>query len=106
MLTPQMEVRVWNRRAEDMWGLRADEVQGQHFLNLDIGLPVDNLRAPVRRCLSGTADMERVRLEAVNRRGRPIVCEVTILPQKSGEEIVGAIVIMQVADEAETATFA
>ena len=104
VLTAQMEVRVWNRRAEDMWGLRADEVQGQHFLNLDIGLPVDNLRAPVRRCLTGTADMERVRLEAVNRRGRPIVCEVTILPQKSGDAIVGAIVIMQVADEVDPPT--
>lgn len=104
VLTAQMEVRVWNRRAEDMWGLRSDEVQGQHFLNLDIGLPVETLRAPVRRCLSGTADMERVKLEAVNRRGRSIVCEVTILPQRSGEAIVGAIVIMQVGDDAEAPT--
>src|SRR5262245_26350526 len=31
-----LRVMLWNERAEDLWGLRADEVQGRHFLNLDI----------------------------------------------------------------------
>ena len=37
--------------AEDLWGLRADEVEGQHFLGLDIGLPVEQLRQPMRAVL-------------------------------------------------------
>ena len=38
-----LHVRKWSRRAEDLWGLRADEVLQKNFLNLDIGLPVDRL---------------------------------------------------------------
>lgn len=44
---------IWNHRAEDLWGLRSDEVQGQSFFNLDIGLPVKSLRRPIRACLAG-----------------------------------------------------
>jgi two-component system CheB/CheR fusion protein len=100
VLDRQMAVQVWNRQAEDLWGLRATEVEGQHFLNLDIGLPVDGLRGAIRRVLNGQSDVERDRLKAVNRRGRAVVCEVTILPQASGEELVGAVVLMQaVPDE-------
>ena len=43
-----LRVRSWNRRAEDLWGLRADEAIGQHFLNLDIGLPFERLRPLMR----------------------------------------------------------
>ncbi|HUR74821.1 MAG TPA: CheR family methyltransferase, partial [Sporichthya sp.] len=32
-------VHTWNSRSEDLWGLRSDEVVGQHLLGLDIGLP-------------------------------------------------------------------
>ena len=106
VLNQQLSVRVWNRTAEDMWGLRADEVNGQHFLNLDIGLPVDQLRTPVRRCLDDQSDMDQVTLEAVNRRGRPVTCDVTILPQRSREETVGVIVIMQAVREGERASSA
>ena len=97
VLNRDMGIRVWNRTAEDMWGLRAEEVEGQHFLNLDIGLPVDQLRMAVRHCLGGQSDIEQVRRAAVNRRGRPVHCDVTVLPQRSGAEIAGVIVIMQVA---------
>src|SRR5947209_8422812 len=30
VLNREMAVRVWNREAEDLWGLRADEVEGEH----------------------------------------------------------------------------
>jgi PAS domain-containing protein len=39
VLDADMGVLVWNRRAEDLCGLRQDEAVGQHFLNLDIVLP-------------------------------------------------------------------
>jgi two-component system CheB/CheR fusion protein len=41
-------VQIWNDKLEDLWGLRADEAIGQHFLNLDIGLPIEQLRQPIR----------------------------------------------------------
>ena len=43
-----LRVQMWNAKASDLWGLRDDEVAGEHLLNLDIGLPVDQLRAPLR----------------------------------------------------------
>ena len=66
-----LHVRKWSRRAEDMWGLRPDEVLQKNFLNLDIGLPVDRLRAPIRACLAGESEFLDVTLDATNRRGRP-----------------------------------
>src|SRR5262249_53325314 len=47
-----LQIQIWSRRAEDMWGLRADEAQNKNFLNLDIGLPVESLKAPIRACLT------------------------------------------------------
>src|SRR5262249_25137339 len=46
VLDPELRVTVWNNQAEDLWGLRKEEVEGKHFLNLDIGLPVGELRQP------------------------------------------------------------
>src|SRR5207245_2532165 len=53
VVDPKLQVLAWNHRAEDMWGLRSDEVQGRHFMNLDIGLPVEKLLQPVRAVLAG-----------------------------------------------------
>ena len=51
-----LDVLMWNHRAEDLWGLRADEVRGEGLLNLDIGLPVAELRTVIHSCLAGEAD--------------------------------------------------
>ena len=67
MLDENYNVLMWNHRAEDLWGLRADEVRGKSFLGLDIGLPVGELRPLVRACLSGERDTG----EADARRGQP-----------------------------------
>ena len=48
VVNSNLDVLMWNHRAEDLWGLRADEVQGKGLLNLDIGLPVAELRAVIR----------------------------------------------------------
>jgi two-component system, chemotaxis family, CheB/CheR fusion protein len=95
-----LRVMVWNERAEDLWGLRADEVRDRHFMNLDIGLPVDQLRQPLRACLTGESPQERVVLDARDRRGRAIRCEVNCTPLLNPErEIRGAIVFMETGDE-------
>jgi len=78
VLGPEMNIRAWNRQAEDLWGLRSDEVLGHHFLNLDIGFPVEKLRTAIRNCVTGRSDREQVLQPAINRRGRPIDCTVTM----------------------------
>ncbi|HET6909567.1 MAG TPA: CheR family methyltransferase [Mycobacteriales bacterium] len=88
-------VNAWNRRAEDLWGLRAEEVVGQHLLNLDIGLPVERLHPLIRSSLSGHVESEPLVLEAVNRRGRQISVAVTATPLAGPEgELRGAIVLI------------
>jgi two-component system CheB/CheR fusion protein len=99
VLNRDMHVRVWNRRAEDLWGLRQDEAVGQHFLNLDIGLPTDQLRPMIRRVLSGDSDPQEARLAAVNRRGRTIEVRVVATPlSRDGEGTTGAILVMDPVD--------
>ena len=53
VLDPQQRVQVWNRRAEDLWGLRPDEAVDNHFLGLDIGLPSEQLAPALRAVLGG-----------------------------------------------------
>ncbi|MGN6380540.1 MAG: CheR family methyltransferase [Gaiellales bacterium] len=91
----QLRVMVWNREAEDMWGLRGDEVEGQHLLNLDIGFPVEQLRDPARACLSGQSTREALTIDAVNRRGRQITCQVFCSPLAQGETIEGVVILME-----------
>jgi two-component system, chemotaxis family, CheB/CheR fusion protein len=92
----ELQVQVWNRRAEDLWGIRPEEALGQHLLNLDIGLPVDLLRPLIRQALTGEGHAEQVRMEAVNRRGRPITVRVACSPLVgTGGEPSGAIIVME-----------
>ena len=80
VLDPNYNVLMWNHRAEDLWGLRADEVRGKSFLGLDIGLPVGELRPLVRACLSGENETGEATLDAINRRGKRIRCRVGCTP--------------------------
>jgi two-component system CheB/CheR fusion protein len=86
-------VRTWNRICEELWGLRADEVDNALFFELDIGLPVDQLVDLVDRCLAGLARGDRL-VPAVNRRGRGVSCHVTCSPinLESGG---GVLIVMQ-----------
>jgi two-component system CheB/CheR fusion protein len=94
VLGPEMEVRAWNRQAEDLWGVRADEVQNQHFLNLDIGFPGETLGHAIRATLSGRSDGIQVVQQAVNRRGRSIECTVTVSGLVSDDTVRGVILLM------------
>jgi two-component system, chemotaxis family, CheB/CheR fusion protein len=87
---------IWNHRAEDLWGLRSDEVQGQSFMNLDVGLPIAPLRGPIRACILGETDHQDVVLDATTRRGRAVRCRVTCTPLVNPEgERQGAILLME-----------
>jgi two-component system CheB/CheR fusion protein len=69
-------------------------VQGRSFLNLDIGLPVAELRAPMRACLQGEADHREALVNAVNRRGKSIKCQVTCTPLHIGGKSPGGVIIL------------
>lgn len=80
VLDGDMRVRSWNRGAEDLWGLRADEVHEEMFFALDIGLPTSQLRDAVTQCLTKRERTGPVHAESVNRRGRSITCSVSCSP--------------------------
>jgi len=89
-------VQEWSRQAELLWGLRADEARGEPFMELDIGLPVEKLKGAIRACLSGESQSQEVLLDATNRRGKRMSCQVTCSPLLGPErEIQGVIVVME-----------
>ncbi len=94
-----MRVQAWNRGAEDLWGVRKDEAEDEHLLNLDIGLPVAELRPLVRSALGDPTFMEETKLAAVNRRGREVRIRVVCSSLRgSGGEPAGAILVMEQTD--------
>lgn len=92
----EMSVLVWSPKAEDLWGLRPNETEGKNFLALDFGLPVEQLKTPIRACLSAESDYESLTLNAINRRGKPIHCRVTCMPlyNNSSDHVRGVILLM------------
>jgi two-component system CheB/CheR fusion protein len=99
VLDDDLRILVWNPGAEEMWGVRQDEVQGRHFFNLDIGLPMDQVMPPLRAALSdGSAEAVRpaVVLGATNRRGKQISCRVDCSPLLGTDsQVRGVIVVME-----------
>ena len=99
VVSPELTVRTWNRQAYEMWGLREDETLGQHLLNLDIGLPTDELRTVAREVASGERERAELILQAVDRRGRPVSLRVTVTtlvgPERGGND--GALLLMESA---------
>jgi two-component system CheB/CheR fusion protein len=98
VLDRDQRVAVWNDEAADLWGTRPDEAVEQHFLALDIGLPTEQLVPALRSALGVDGRRARVRLDAINRRGRTIVCETTVMPLFDGRNDGrprGAIVLMR-----------
>ena len=104
VLDRELHVIGWNYRAEDLWGLRGDEVRGQNFLNLDIGLPTNELRAGIKKAMTvdGAPEFSEVVVSARNRRGRSIHCKVMASPLVGiGKEVRGVILMMEEQPTAE-----
>ena len=99
VLDPDLRVLVWNHGSEDLWGVRQDEVQGRHFLNLDIGLPVDDIRPALHQAM-GSADNgnHSTLVEATNRRGKTIHCRVTCSPLIGDDKAVRGVIVVVVEE--------
>jgi two-component system, chemotaxis family, CheB/CheR fusion protein len=91
----ELVVQAWNQQAAELWGVRADEAHGQHLMNLDIGLPLEQVM-PLMRKTAADGSSEETVLDATNRRGRRIKCLVRTSPLQSGTGAArGVIVLME-----------
>jgi two-component system, chemotaxis family, CheB/CheR fusion protein len=102
VLDREYRVTIWNPGARELWGVSSDETIGANFLALDIGLPVERLRQPIRDVLSGTSPQSELTLAATSRRGKSIQCKVTLTPLHASGVVdtSGVIVVMQDSAEA------
>jgi two-component system CheB/CheR fusion protein len=88
-------VQLWNAHSSELWGLRSDEAEGESLLGLDLGLPTEKLSGALRSVLDGESRVE-LRLDAINRRGRPIDCRIVALPLSvDGGDVSGTILLME-----------
>jgi len=92
VLDAELHVQVWNRRAEDLWGVRSDEAIGHAFLNLDIGLPLEYVRNQVLTSIADATPSVQM-ATATNRRGRTIGCRISASPFRTSAEK-GSIILM------------
>ena len=100
VLDAQQRVQVWNRRAEDLWGLRPTRRSTTTSSASTSACPSEQLAPALRAVLGGASERETRELEAVNRRGRTILCAATVLPlvgpvPGDGTRVRGAIVLME-----------
>lgn len=95
VLDGDMRVQLWNERAADLWGLRSDEVVGQPFFDLDVGLPVKDLRNMVRAVVWGKPAHDETTVEAVSRTGRNIKVRVVAYTLSDGERASGVVLVME-----------
>jgi two-component system CheB/CheR fusion protein len=90
-----LRVQVWNDYAENLWGLRREEVVGTNFLDLDIGLPVDELRPALSKAMTAAAGNTELTVRARNRRGRLVACSCVLSPRLGANGLVaGALLLM------------
>jgi two-component system CheB/CheR fusion protein len=95
VLDADLTVRSWNKGAEELWGLRAEEVSNQLFFQLDFGLPTGELRGIVNECLATSRRTGPIQVAAINRIGRAITCTVTCSPLKGKGDGEGAVLLME-----------
>ena len=96
------EVLLWNEEAEELWGLRQDEVTGRSLLSLDIGLPVNKLAEPVRDFINADEEGggQEIKLDAVNRRGKAISIQITNTLRAGPEgDTEGVVLVMEEVEE-------
>ena len=101
VLDRNQRVQIWNGKARELWGVTPEEAEDEHLLGLDIGLPVEQLKSPLRAVVGGGSAREEAVVEARNRRGKPFQCRVTFLPLGAGGDgHVSAVIMMMEALDA------
>jgi two-component system CheB/CheR fusion protein len=88
-------VEEWNRGARTMWGLTEEQVVGEPFFGLQIGLPLEALQGPVRACRAPGAQPVSLQVKAVSSAGHEFPCRVNVLPITGGQPETAAMLIME-----------
>lgn len=91
VLDSDLRIQIWNPGAEELWGLRADEVTGKKLPALDFGLSSQKLEDCVKRVLRNGSSDDLV-VAAINRRGKNIQCRITGSP--IGEQNGRGVILM------------
>ena len=87
VLNSHLLVEEWNSAATKMWGLDEDEVRGEPFFGLMLGLPLEHLQGPVRACRAPGAMPATLDLRAVDPSGGGFTCRVTVVPIGGGSDL-------------------
>ncbi len=95
VLDADLNVRVWNERAAELWGVRSDEVLGESLFDLDIGLPVKELRLMIRSVLRGKPPHDEKVVAAISRRGKRIRCRVAATALAARGRAGGVVLVME-----------
>ena len=95
VLDADLNVRVWNERAAELWGVRSDEVIGESLFDLDIGLPVKELRPMIRSVLRLKPSHDEKVVAAITRRGRRIRCRVAATALAARGRAGGVVLVME-----------
>jgi two-component system CheB/CheR fusion protein len=94
VLDRDYRIQVWNRRSEDLWGLRTDEAVGGQFQSLDIGLPVEQLAQAIRSVMNGEQAAVEKTVRAMTRLGKTIDCLVSMSNLTSAEGHSSGVILL------------
>ena len=103
VLDRELRVKGWNRKSEQLWGLRADEVQEKHLQNLGITLPFDEVVRAIHLSWTENATSEPLIIDAQDRWGEPFQCSLTCTPMEAADGVsAGVILVMNNKDGQQT----
>jgi two-component system, chemotaxis family, CheB/CheR fusion protein len=94
VLNTQLLVEEWNLAAAELWGLDEEDVVGEPFFGLDVGLPLGALQEPVRACRGVGALPSSLEIQATDRSGQPFTCRVRVMPISGHEPETSAMLVM------------
>jgi two-component system, chemotaxis family, CheB/CheR fusion protein len=95
----EMRIIVWNRGAEALWGLRADEATNTSLTSLDIGLPLEPIKPLIGHAFIDPDSAAEAVVEAVSRRGKKIRVRIMSVGFRPEEQPVkGALLLMEVME--------
>ena len=92
-----LRIAAWSRAAAETWGLREDEVRSEHLLNLDVGIPTEQLRDPIRNVLAGEPQDELV-LRGHNRRGQAVECTIAFDPLAGPHDVAEGVILVMLVE--------
>ena len=88
-------VQLWNAGAERLIGLRAFEAEGRRLVELEVGLPDEQLRSCLREAVLQGRTPEPVDVPLQDRFGRPQTRTLSISPlRRADAEVTGAVVTL------------